>query len=331
VRHLGIVEDEKSARHFADYLLTKGIAVSVEIDGDSCRLWAQDEDHLEDARREFAEFLAAPEAPLYRESVPTAAELRRLERKRSRQARKNFVDARTRWGAPSPSRQPVTFLLLAVSIGVTLFSNFGSADSITAALFMDRYNSVPYLWGFFKTEHVQGEDLPKKLMKGQFMPDGGAFPLEHAWRTEPWRLVTPIFLHFSVIHLLFNMMTLWQFGPPIESSRGSWRFALLVVAIAIASNVAQYLWSGPAFGGMSGVLYGLFGYLWMQSRYEWTSEFYVSRNMVIWMIGWSVMCVSGILGPIGNACHFAGLFVGMIIGRWPSYWRSLRRPAWRGR
>ena len=190
---------------------------------------------------------------------------------------------------------------------------------------MDRYKPVPYLWGFFKTEHIQGEDLPKKLTKGQFMPGGGAFPLEHAWRTEPWRIVTPIFLHFSVIHLLFNMMTLWQFGPPIESSRGSWRFALLVVAIAVPSNVAQYLWSGPAFGGMSGVLYGLFGYLWMQSRYEWTSEFYVSRNMVIWMIGWSVMCVSGILGPIGNACHFAGLFVGMIIGRWPSY-LALRPP-----
>jgi hypothetical protein len=44
-----------------------------------------------------------------------------------------------------------------------------------------------------------------------------------------------------------------------------------------------------------------------------------------------VMCVCGILGPIGNACHFAGLIVGMIIGRWPSYWRCVRRPAWRGR
>lgn len=228
---------------------------------------------------------------------------------------------------------------MAVSISVTLFSNFGSADSITSALFMDRYQPVPYLLALLKAAG-DGEDVPEELTKefqkaaftkADFKAGRGLFPLAHAWRTEPWRLVTPIFLHFSVIHILFNMMTLWQFGPPIESSRGSWRFALLVLAIAIPSNVAQYLWSGPAFGGMSGVLYGLFGYLWMKSRYEWSTEFYVSRNMVIWMIGWSVMCVCGILGPIGNACHFAGLIVGMIIGRWPSYWRCVRRPAWRGR
>ena len=75
---------------------------------------------------------------------------------------------------------------------------------------------------------------------------------------------------------------------------------------------------------MSGVLYGLFGYLWMKSRYEPFTAYYVTQSMVIWMIGWSVMCISGILGPIGNAAHIAGLIVGIILGRWPSLWRSLR-------
>ena len=39
--------------------------------------------------------------------------------------------------------------------------------------------------------------------------------------------------------------------------RGSWRYLVFVLLIAIPSNIAQYLWSGPQFGGMSGVVYGL--------------------------------------------------------------------------
>jgi GlpG protein len=318
VRQLGMVEDERSARHFADYLLTKGIAVAVESDGDHCWLWAKDEDHLDDARREFADFLAAPEAALYREAAPVAAELRQAERKRARQAHKNFIDVRTRWGRPAPSRQPVTFLLLAISIGMAVFSKLGTDNSVMSPFFMGAYHPLP------KIVSVEGDEDESPNV-------GGFLNKSDDWRREPWRIVTPIFLHFGIVHLLFNVMTLWQLGLPIEASRGSFRFALLVLAIAIPSNMAQYLWSGPLFGGMSGVLYGLFGYLWMQSRYERTSEFYVTRSMVIWMIGWSVLCVSGVLGPIGNACHFAGLAVGMVIGRWPSFWRSLWQPAWRGR
>jgi GlpG protein len=309
MRQLGTVADEQAARHFADYLLAKGIAVSIEHDYNGWQIWARDEDHLDDARREFAEFALAPDAPLYRGASLAAAQLRTAEKTRARRARKNFVDVSRRWQRGSAARQPVTLLLIVASVGVTLFSHYGADASVTAPLFMDHYEPVPYVFN---------------LGTWQFGPPNEPFPLAHAWRTEPWRLVTPIFLHFAIWHILFNMMTLWQLGRPIEAARGSWRFALLVLAIAIPSNIAQYVWSGPSFGGMSGVLYGLFGYLWMKSRYEPSTEFYVTQGMVIWMIGWSVMCMAGILGPIGNAAHTAGLIVGIILGRWPSLWRSLR-------
>ncbi len=93
--------------------------------------------------------------------------------------------------------------------------------------------------------------------------------------------MTPIFLHFGLIHLLFNMVFLYQLGGMIEARRGPWRYLLLGLVCAVLSNIAQYGLSTIGwedgrfvvqmpglFGGMSGVLYGLFGYIWMKSRYE---------------------------------------------------------------
>ncbi len=143
--------------------------------------------------------------------------------------------------------------------------------------------------------------------------------LAHAWEKEPWRIITPIFLHFSIWHILFNMMWLVQLGQVIETLRGSVRFALMVLVIAVVSNVGQFLWTGsPYFGGMSGVVYGLFGYVWMKSWYEKSSGFYVTQNMVFWMIGWYVICLTGYIGPVANAVHGFGLVVGVILGRWRS-------------
>src|SRR5690606_35190828 len=71
-------------------------------------------------------------------------------------------------------------------------------------------------------------------------------------RGQVWRLVTPIFLHFSLIHILFNMMWLYTLGGMIEYVRGSRKLLLQILLYAVAGNVLQLWWSGnPAFGGMS--------------------------------------------------------------------------------
>jgi len=303
MRQIGTVADEQAARKFADYLRTKGIFVSIEPDRAGSMIWVHDEDHLEAARREYAEFSASPDAPVYREAGREADRLRIEEVRRVREARKNLVNVGQRWRAPSTARYPITLLLTAISVGIAIWSHLGSDTSVVT-----RFTIVPY------------------EREGNLIYYA---PLSSMWYMEPWRLVTPIFIHFGFLHILFDMLMLLQLGQIVEMVRGSWRYALFVLLIAISSNVAQYVapasWGGgPTFGGMSGVVYGLFGYLWMKSRYEPGCGFVMPQNAVVWMIGWFVMCVVGIIPHVANVVHGVGLLVGMILGRWSSLWRSMR-------
>jgi GlpG protein len=292
MRQLGTVPDQTSAQQFAGYLLTKGIPLSIDPAPGGWALWVRNEDHLDEARREFAEFSAAPDAPIYREASRAAEQLRAEEQRRAAAAKKNYVNVGQRWRPRDTSRTPVTALLMAASIAVAVISNLGQKESVVVHLAID---------GFVQNELVR------------------------IWEREPWRLVTPIFLHFSMMHIVFNMIMLWQLGIPVERAIGSIRYLILVIAIAIPSNFAQYLWHGPGFGGMSGVVYGLFGYIWMKSRYEPQSGFMISRDSVIFIVGWLFLCMTPWLGiPVANAAHVGGLVVGIVVGRFPSLWRSMR-------
>lgn len=131
---------------------------------------------------------------------------------------------------------------------------------------------------------------------------------------ELWRLVTPIFLHFGLIHLLFNMMWLKDLGKIFEYCHGKISFISFILSLALISNVAQYLVTGPMFGGMSGVVYGLLGYLWAMRTMCENFEFGLPQFDVYLMIGWFFLCLTGLVGPIANVAHGVGLSLGMMVG-----------------
>jgi GlpG protein len=94
--------------------------------------------------------------------------------------------------------------------------------------------------------------------------------------------------------------------------------------IAMISNIAEYAYTAnPVFGGMSGVVYGLFGYVWMKVQFDPRSGFVLDPVTVVVMIGWLFLCMTGYLGNIANAAHVAGLLAGMAFGYLPIV---LRRP-----
>ncbi len=131
---------------------------------------------------------------------------------------------------------------------------------------------------------------------------------------ELWRPITPAFIHLDVLHIFFNMMWLRALGTGIEYLRGTRKFLLLCVILAFTSHMAQLFWSGPAFGGMSGVVFGLIGYAWMRGRTRPRDGIALRQQTVIYCFLWMFLCMSGAFGGIANTAHGVGLLVGMSIG-----------------
>jgi GlpG protein len=122
-------------------------------------------------------------------------------------------------------------------------------------------------------------------------------------------------LHFGVLHILFNMWWLRDLGTLIERRQSSWLLGAMVLTLSALSNSAQYLIGGiPAFGGMSGVVYGLFAYIWLRGRTDSGSGYALHPTTVYWMIGFYMLCWTGIVGPVANVVHTAGLVIGAAWG-----------------
>ena len=96
---------------------------------------------------------------------------------------------------------------------------------------------------------------------------------------------------------------------------------MLVLVAAVLSNLGQHFYMEQAdpevlhlFGGLSGVGYALFGYLWMKGQYEPEQGMILHPNTITTMLFWLVLCMTGLLGPIANAAHVVGLLVGVAFG-----------------
>lgn len=135
--------------------------------------------------------------------------------------------------------------------------------------------------------------------------------------SQLWRLFTPVFLHFGILHLVFNMLMLWVFGRQLEIRDSRWTFLALVLIFGIISNLTQYLASGPDFGGMSGVVYGVIAYCWTSNYIGRQPLFNLPNALMGLMLGWLLLGFTGLLGWVGlgnmaNAAHLSGLAAGMI-------------------
>lgn len=146
-------------------------------------------------------------------------------------------------------------------------------------------------------------------------------PLDKMYeQNQWWRLITPAFLHFGVFHLVFNGLWLWEFGRRIELLVGSGAYLVLLSALSIGANVGQYLWSGPVlFGGFSGVVYGLLGYIWIRNKRIPHPLLKLPSAILPLMIGWLLICLLGVVdlflrGGVANGAHVSGLLIGMVFG-----------------
>ena len=132
----------------------------------------------------------------------------------------------------------------------------------------------------------------------------------HEW----WRLLGPAFIHFSVLHFIFNLLWWSMLGSQVERQFGSSFIIILFVVTALVSNLAQLIVSGPNFGGLSGVVYGLVGFVWITGwlRPQW--GLYLPKAIVGFMLVWLLLGFADVLWVnMANAAHTAGLISGCVM------------------
>jgi GlpG protein len=282
MRLIGHLKNEAFARTFADYLASRDIRNLVESDAEGWAVWIYSEDQIESGQEALAAYLQDPANAKYQLAAKAAAVLERRQRREEEAAAKRVHTRDQIWSRSG--RAPLTLGLIGVCVAVAFWDGLKPTT-----------RNVYWLWF-----SASGWGIMEDLRAGQV-----------------WRLLTPIFIHFDPMHIIFNMFWLYDLGTQIELRQGTAKLALMVVVLGVGSNFGQYLVSGPDFGGMSGVVYALLGYIWMRSRCDPSSGLMLSPVTIWMMLVWFFLCLFHVIPNVANGAHAAGLVLGMLWGAAP--------------
>lgn len=297
MRIIGHLPNQSSASAFSHFLSKRGIDCEVERELDGWAVWVHSEDECEQAKDWLGRFMGNPNDPKFStrtELTPTAKEidpalLEEMARKLG-ELQPGSISSTYGFG-------PLTVALLFGCVLLGLLSGWGASYEWLAPLFLTTVESAgsAFTWK---------PGLPE-VMTGQV-----------------WRVVTPIMIHLSFMQFFFNLLWFLALGSQVEARDGTRKLAFLVLIIAVVSNLGQYALGGPYFGGMSGVIYGLLGYVWMKFRYQPERGFYISLPSISILMVWYFLCLLEVFpAPIPNAAQTIGLLLGFVLG-WGSVWRQ---------
>jgi GlpG protein len=127
-----------------------------------------------------------------------------------------------------------------------------------------------------------------------------------------------------VLHIIFNLLWWSDLGRLIERFQSSFQLIWITLLVAAVSNLAQFMDTGPRFGGLSGVVYGLLGYLWLYGKTNPAAGYQLRREIVILMLVWLVICYVGLADIVANAAHVSGLITGAALGAGIGLYRRAR-------
>lgn len=213
----------------------------------------------------------------------------------------DFAETRPRRADPLANVPILTYLLVAVSVIITGASMLGGS----------RPGSFLYALGSF-----------------------GFAPAEQIWGGRVWGLVTPVFIHGGVVHLLFDMLWLVQIGRILERTLPPAVYLLWIVLSAAVGSASELLISGQTGIGMSGVVYALFGLMWAgRGAYPAWRTVATPENLRL-LVYWGLFCVATTYLPflhflglnIANGAHGGGFLFGLCIGS--LFYAPRRRYIW---
>ena len=129
-----------------------------------------------------------------------------------------------------------------------------------------------------------------------------------------WQALTSAFAHVQIWHIAMNMYVLWLFGAVLERGIGSFKYLALIVVAAFVSSTGQFALGDSTGIGASGMLFAIFGFMWVARPYSVEFQHIVHDGNVRPILGWLFLCIPltwfGVI-PVANGAHFAGLLLGM--------------------
>ncbi|MFW7192265.1 rhomboid family intramembrane serine protease GlpG [Enterobacter sp. BNK-29] len=141
-----------------------------------------------------------------------------------------------------------------------------------------------------------------------------AWPYDPSLEFDVWRYFSHALMHFSVMHILFNLLWWWYLGGAVEKRLGSGKLIVITLISALLSGYVQHKFSGPWFGGLSGVVYALMGYVWLRGERDPESGIYLQRGLITFALIWLIAGWFDLFGmSIANGAHVAGLAVGLAM------------------
>jgi len=281
MRSIAIFKEEKLALRFWNYLQGEGVESSLEENGsDAWAIWVIDEEKIPSAIQSLEKFKETPDDPKFNSTVKAE----------SKPSQKSFINPefksrfknynlREKWQKQDRAPGMISLSIIIFSVVIFLVSGMG-----------------------------KNLDVVSKLQISEKM-DGS---LSEVFDGQVWRIVTPIFLHFGWFHILFNMLWLHELGSQIEKRKGSPFIILFILATAIISNLTQFKFGSPNFGGMSGVVYALFGYVWIKSKFDPGDGLFINQSTELIMLAWFFLCF--LIPGIANWAHAGGLLTGTAWG-----------------
>jgi GlpG protein len=283
MRSIATFTEEKMALRFWNYLQAIEIESNLEEDdnNEEWLIWVLDEEKFALALQAHQEFLDSPDDSKFIISKKNKTDDNQTKEEYTGKSRFKNYNLRDSWLKQNRSPGMISLALIITSVAVYLLSGMGKNTEIVSA--------------FLISEKANGS--LSEISSGQV-----------------WRIITPIFLHFGALHIIFNMLWLHELGGQIEKRKGAGFISLFIVVTAIVSNLTQFKFGGPMFGGMSGVVYGLLGYVWIKSRFDPGDGLYISQNTALFMLAWFFLCFANVFPGVANWAHAGGLVTGAVWG-----------------
>jgi rhomboid protease GluP len=142
-----------------------------------------------------------------------------------------------------------------------------------------------------------------------------------------WGFLTSTFVHLELWHVGFNVYWLYVLGSRLEKVIGSGRWLAFFLTSAFINSGAEFAVADTTGYGASGVVYALFGFMWVTKVRYPTFEKVLDGRTIFWFVAWLLGCVAATLTKVwevGNSAHIAGLLFGAGVGAW-SMWPARKK------